>query len=106
MLFIRKEPCELGCYPPVCEANRTALPDGYILWPEELDRTQFQAYNGFVVLTTNETGDTVNSYKPNVEAWEAWKASQPTEPENPAPADDTSVWDELDAAYQEGVNGV
>lgn len=26
------------------------------------------------------------------------------EPDIPSPADDTSVWDELDAAYQEGVN--
>lgn len=28
------------------------------------------------------------------------------EPEQPEPSDEPSVWDELDAAYQEGVNSV
>lgn len=31
---------------------------------------------------------------------------EPEEPEEPATPDDTSVWDELDAAYREGVDSV
>ena len=31
---------------------------------------------------------------------------EPDEPDEPTPGDDSSVWDELDAAYQEGVDSV
>lgn len=30
----------------------------------------------------------------------------PEEPDEPTPSDDNSVWDELDAAYREGVDSV
>ena len=69
------------------------------------------------VTTTNEEGETVtetgyetvedtitvtivSAMEGNVEAWEAWKATRP-ETVRPTPK---SVWDELDEAYQEGVN--
>lgn len=61
-------------------------------------------YNGFVVLSRGDDGAV--TVTPDETAWEAWKAEQaakepstpPTEPES-----DTDVWQQLDAAYREGV---
>ena len=43
--------------------------------------------------------------EPDETAWEAWKAAEaakePSEPE--VSESDTSVWEQLDAAYREGV---
>lgn len=61
-------------------------------------------YNGFVAVSLGEDG--AATVEPDETAWEAWKAAEaakepstpPTEPES-----DTSVWEQLDAAYREGV---
>lgn len=97
MIYIDSKPNPSGAYP---NPKNQPFP-GCIALNDEQAAVFFE-YNGFVIVTKTETGVTV---EPNVEAWEAWKASLP-EPEEPKPEVDpvTQVYDELDAAYQEGVN--
>ena len=66
-------------------------PEGYYKWPDTLDTAEFYQYNGFVTLTV--VRGMVQSYEPNVEAWEAWKATLPPEPE--PGASDTDVLNTL-----------
>lgn len=60
-------------------------------------------YNGFVAVSLGEDGAV--TVEPDETAWEAWKAAEaakePSEPE--VSESDTSVWEQLDAAYREGV---
>lgn len=51
--------------------------------------------------------DNKTKFAPDDEDWEQamMYVPYPEQPE-PAPSNDSSVWDELDAAYQEGVNSV
>ena len=103
MKIIQKNPNPSGAYPSVQE-GASKVYEGCALWPDALDATEFYAYNGFVALTIEQMGgvDTVTAYEPNAAAWEAWKASLP----EPGTETETTVWDELDAAYQEGVDSV
>lgn len=77
-----------GAFPPIQSWNYSALPEGYAVWSDTVDTTDFYNYNGFVNLTVETVEDvpTVTSYIPNVEAWEAWKESLPPAPE-PEPTD-------------------
>lgn len=81
-MIIRKEAYPNGAFPAPQSWRSRTLPDGYANISDNVDMSEFYAYNGFVTLTIE--GDTVTAYKPNVEAWEAWKASLP-EPEEPEP---------------------
>lgn len=103
MKIIRKNPNPSGAYPAIQEGATTVY-EGHAVWPETLDTADFYNYNGFVTLTIEQANgvDAVTAYEPNVEAWETWKASLP----EPEPEQETTVWDELDAAYQEGVDSV
>lgn len=71
MLIIPQSPSQNGSYPPIQPWPSLTPPDGYDVWPEELDTADFYAYNGFVILTV--VRGTVSSYEPNTEAWEAWQ---------------------------------
>lgn len=71
MLIIPQSPSQNGSYPPIQPWPGLTPPDGYDVWPEELDTADFYAYNGFVILTV--VRGTVSSYQPNAEAWEAWQ---------------------------------
>lgn len=101
MLIIPQSPSQNGSYPPIQPWPGLTPPDGYDVWPEELDTADFYAYNGFVILTV--VRGTVASYQPNAEAWEAWKSTLPPEPE-PEPVSDYVTWTALSAAVREGVN--
>lgn len=79
MLIITKTPASNGAYPALQDWSGLVAPEGYYKWPDTLETADFYAYNGFVTLTV--VRGMVQSYEPNVEAWEAWKASQPPEPE-------------------------
>ena len=74
MLIIPQSPSQNGSYPPIQTWPGLTPPDGYDVWPDELEQDTFQQYNGFVVLTV--VRGTVASYQPNTEAWEAWQAEQ------------------------------
>lgn len=88
MNIIVKTVYENGGYPPIQSWDRPSIPEGYAVWPDDLDTADYYAYNGFVTLTVEPVDgvDTVTKYEPNVEAWEAWKANLPQEPE-PEPTD-------------------
>ena len=61
-------------------------------------------YNGFVAVSLCEDGSV--TVEPDETAWEAWKAEQAAKVPSTPPAEpesDTSVWEQLDAAYREGV---
>ena len=107
MNIILKNPFESGGYPPIQSWDRSAIPDEYAIWPDDLDTSAYYAYNGFVILTVDQVDgvDTVTKYEPNVEAWEAWKATLPPDPPEPEPSGDPT-YDEMAAAIKEGVDGV
>ena len=94
MIYIDAAPNPSGAYP---NPKHQPFPGSVALTDEQAE--VFFAYNGFVTVTQTDGSVTV---EPNTEAWEAWKASLPGE-ETEAETELT-VWDELDAAYQEGVN--
>ena len=79
MIIIEKLANENGGYSNMQSWDNLPIPETHTVWPDNLDDTNFYAYNGFVILTIEQVNDvdTVTSYVPNVEAWEAWKASLP-----------------------------
>ena len=98
MKYIRPTPNPSGAYPgPQSNPAPGLVPISDTLAAE------LTAYNGFVTLTIGD-GE-VTAVTPNTEAWEAWKAEEAAKP---APEEETelSVWDELAAAYEEGVNSI
>lgn len=76
MLIIQQQPETSGAYPPIQAWPGTIPPDGYDVWPDDLETNTFQQYNGFVVLTV--VRGMVSSYQPNTEAWGTWRESQLT----------------------------
>ncbi len=100
MLIITKTPASNGAYPALQDWSGLVPPEGYYKWPDTLDTADFYAYNGFVTLTV--VRGMVQSYQPNVEAWEAWKESLPPEPE-PEPPLAERVTD-LETAISDGLN--
>lgn len=95
MFYIQKEPTEIGAFPP----PQSLEAEGLYKFPEEFIE-EFISYNGFVFLTVE--GEAVTAISPNIEAWEAWKATLPKEEKTPK-AETSTVYDELAAAYKEGV---
>ena len=74
MQIIRETPNAAGGYPPIQTWPGLTPPDGYDVWPEELEQDTFQQYNGFVILTV--VRGTVASCAPNQPAFEAWQAAR------------------------------
>lgn len=99
MYYLPATPNASGAYPG---PRSNPEPDAWQLTDEQAQMVV--DYGGFVVLSRGDDG--VVTVTPDNDAWEAWKAEQaakepstpPTEPES-----DTSVWEQLDAAYREGV---
>jgi hypothetical protein len=91
MKIISKTPAENGAYPALQEWPGLVAPESHYKWPDTLETETFYQYNGFVALTVVRS--MVQSYQPNVEAWEAWKATLPPEPE--PGASDTDVLNTL-----------
>lgn len=101
MLIIPQSPSQNGSYPPIQPWPGLTPPDGYDVWPEELDTADFYAYNGFVILSV--VRGTVSSYQPNTEAWESWQASRPPEPE---PTGNVPTYADMASAIKKGANSV
>ena len=95
MMYITKNASSDGAYSP----PQSLKAKGLLNFPDEF-LEEFNNYNGFVTLTV--AGDTVTGIEPNVEAWEVWKAQKQDKPTE-EPINDNSVYDELAAAYKEGV---
>ena len=102
-MYINPNPNSSGAYP----APQSNKAPGLLPLTEEQSALVVR-YNGFVTITETEdqeTGATVYSVEPNVEAWGAWKASLPPE-EEPAPTlnDRVSTLETDTADLQEALN--
>lgn len=101
MKILRSTPDENGAYPALQDYSGIAPPSGFYWWPDSLETSTFQQYNGFIVPVVVRS--MVKSYTANAEAWEAWKATLPPDP-GPEPSGDYVTYGELAAAIREGVN--
>lgn len=99
MLYINSKMNADGGY----NSPQSTFAVGLVNFPDEF-LAEFIKHNGFVILTIED--NVVVGLEPDVESWEAWKATIP-EPNavEGYPTSNNVTWDELDAAYNEGVNG-
>ena len=74
MYILNKTKSEAGQYPALETWAGLTAPAGYYWWPDSLDRTTFDQYQGFVELEVAR--GTVVSCQPNQPAFEAWQAEQ------------------------------
>ena len=74
MYILNKTKTEAGQYPALETWPGLTAPAGYYWWPDSLDRTTFDQYQGFVELEVAR--GTVVSCAPNQPAFEAWQAAQ------------------------------
>ena len=99
MYYLPKYPNASGAYPG---PRSNPEPDA---WPLTDGQAQIVVdYSGFVVVSRGDDG--VVTVTPDETAWDAWKAEQSAKEPSTPPTEsesDTSVWEQLDAAYREGV---
>ena len=74
MYILKSTPSAEGQYGPILSSNQPVPPEGYVWWPDSLDRAVFDQYEGFVTLEVARS--TVVSCAPNQPAFEAWQAEQ------------------------------
>lgn len=74
MYILSKTKSDAGQYPALETWPGLTAPDGFYWWPDSLDQTQFDQYQGFVTLEVAR--GTVVSCTPNQPAFEAWQAAQ------------------------------
>lgn len=94
MRIVRIEPHENGGHDNQTTHGTIPVPDGWAVIPDEMITYNFPF--GEIVVEEIEGVMTVTSWTPGV---------IPEPDPVPVPDDEASVWDELDTAYQEGVNG-
>ena len=99
MYYLPATPNASGAYPG---PRSNPEPDA---WPLTDEQAQIVVdYSGFVVVSRGDDGAV--TVTPVETAWEAWReAESAKEPSTPPtePESDTSVWEQLDSAYREGV---
>ena len=74
MYILKSTPSAEGQYGPILTSNQPVPPEGYVWWPDSIDRAVFDQYEGFVELEVAR--GTVVSCAPNQPAFEAWQAEQ------------------------------
>ena len=74
MYILKSTPSAEGQYGPILSSNQPVPPEGYVWWPDSVDRAVFDQYEGFVELEVAR--GTVVSCTPNQPAFEAWQAEQ------------------------------
>lgn len=72
MYILKSTPSAEGQYGPILSSNQPVPPEGYVWWPDSVDRAVFDQYEGFV--TMEVARGTVVSCAPNQPAFEAWQA--------------------------------
>lgn len=81
MLILNLTKSAAGQYPAIQIYGGPEIPKGYAWWPDSLEQTTFDQYEGFIVPVVRR--NTVASYTANEEAYEAWKEAHPKpEPES------------------------
>ena len=99
MYYLPKYPNASGAYPG---PRSNPEPDAWQLTDEQAQMVV--DYGGFVVISRGDDGAV--TVTPDNDAWEDWKAEQAAKEPSTPPTEsesDTSVWEQLDAAYREGV---
>ena len=99
MYYLPKYPNASGAYPG---PRSNPEPNAWQLTDEQAQMVV--DYGGFVVLSRGDDG--VVTVTPDPAAWESWQAEQAAKEPSTPPTEsesDTSVWEQLDAAYREGV---
>ena len=81
------------------------LPDGWSYIPKNVSIPDTFPFVHIDSMENRDGAPYVTAMSENREAWDAAMAEQEQPEEDPAD-DNSSVWDELDAAYQEGVDSV
>lgn len=109
MYVIKLDTDEYGARQALLTWEKSTVPTGFAFCPDEFfDVFYSTTPAGFVNITVEN--DTVTAMEVNWDAYNAYVAEHPDIPDEPepepTPGDDSSVWDELDAAYQEGVDSV
>ena len=74
MYILSKTKSDAGQYPALESWPGLTAPNGFYWWPDGLDQTQFDQYQGFVTLEVAR--GTVVSCTPSQPAFEAWQAAQ------------------------------
>lgn len=74
MYILKSTPSAEGQYGPILTSNQPVPPEGYVWWPDSVDRAVFDQYEGFVELEVAR--GTVVSCQPNQPAFEACQAGQ------------------------------
>lgn len=74
MYILNKTKTEAGRYPALESWPGLTAPAGFYWWPDSLDRTTFDQYQGFVELEVAR--GTVVSCTPNQPAFQAWQAAR------------------------------
>ena len=74
MMFILNETPVDGKYQDIVEWPGVKAPNGYLWWPDYLEKDTFEQYQGFVTLEVAR--GTVVSCAPNQPAFEAWQAAR------------------------------
>ena len=92
---------ELGGHNNHTSNYLTLIPDGWAVVPDGMECENFP-FGSFEVAEVYGNG--VLYVKEG--SWVPGAMPEPAPEPKPEPEDETSVWDELDAAYQEGVNSV
>ena len=99
MYYLPATPNASGAYPG---PRSNPEPDAWQLTDEQAQMVV--DYGGFVMVSRGDDGAV--TVTPDHAAWESWQAEQAAK-EPPTPPmeseSDTSVWEQLDAAYREGV---
>ena len=70
MQIIKKDPSNSGAYSPIQTWKGFAPPEGYVIWPDELETETFYKYNGFIIPTILRKQ--VTTYVPNEESFREW----------------------------------
>lgn len=73
MFILNEKPVD-GKYQDIVEWPGVKAPNGYLWWPDYLEKDTFKQYQGFVTLKVAR--GTVVSCTPNQPAFEAWQAEQ------------------------------
>ena len=74
MMFILNETPVDGKYQDIVEWPGVKAPNGYLWWPDYLEKDTFEQYQGYVILEVAR--GTVVGCAPNQPAFEAWQAAQ------------------------------
>ena len=69
MYILRDKPNAAGQYDPIQQTAQPLPPQGYVWWPDSLERDTFAQYDGFIV--PEIVRKTVKSYAPNTDGFEA-----------------------------------